>query len=309
MKKIDPFQILKQEHSLSTKDIEFIKSNFIKNKIFDNELFMGQFFDEKPNIIIGAPCIRKDIEGISLNTFYQLFLPLKIAGFLKIPCKIFLGVREEIILQPDLDILYERLGERIKQAVKKISRDLSVNAETINTGSPHHDLLIKKTIRNLNIKLFTEESTYLYNLSLKKHKKPPSSSKRISCNKRVVACNTYHLLKTLFGEKNFLIVEDIEQYKCSLFANKFDNGKSPNFLAFLPLPSIYGTQSMFKAIKEKRFILEQDNDYYKEIFKKTPPMIKAVYKKFFDLFQNKKTSQKDKLKNFIYATKKISNYF
>lgn len=34
MEKINPFQILKQEHSLSTKDIEFIKSNFIKNKIF-----------------------------------------------------------------------------------------------------------------------------------------------------------------------------------------------------------------------------------------------------------------------------------
>lgn len=309
MRKIKPFQILKKEYSLSDKDIEAIKSRFIENKIINSDLFIGQFRDKKPTLIIGAPCIRKDIEGVSLNTFYQTFMPLKIASLLKIPCKIFLGIKEEIIFQSKLFKDYEKLGNQLEAGLRKIADELDVNIEIANTSSYKYDQLINKCVEELDIHLTPEESTYLFNLSLEKSKKPLHSTLRAISSKRIIACNTSYALGKLFGSHDFLIVEDIEQHICTLFSRRFDTIKSPNFLAFLPLPNIHGTMSMFKAEKEGRVILCQNKNYYKSILEKSPTWVLNIYKELFDIVNETKKNEFENSESFFETVQKISNYF
>lgn len=309
MHSINPFQILKQVYSLSDKEVKTIRSRFIKNKTFNNDLYIGQFRDEKPTLIIGAPCIRKDIEGISLNTFYQVFMPIKVASIIKVPCKIFLGVKEETIYQPKLFDSYRKLGYQIEKAIKEIANELKVDIEVVDTNSYRYDKLINECIEELDIQFSAEDSTYLFNLSSKRLPKPLHSTLRIISNKRVVACNTSSALKKLFGEYNYLIVEDVEQHVCTLFSRRFDKDKTPNFLAFLPLPNIRGTSTMFKSEKEERFLLERNRDYYKSIFEKSSPLAINIYEKIFNLFKSRKTNSARDFKLFLEVTEKISDYF
>lgn len=309
MRKINPFQVLRKEYSLSDRDVEAIKPRFIKNKIIDSDLFIGQFRDEKPTLIIGAPCIRKDIEGISLNTFYQTFMPLKIASLLKVPCKIFLGIKEEVIFQPKLFKNYEELGYRLEIGLRKIADELDVDLEIANTSSYKYDQLINKCIEELDIHLTPEESTYLFNLSLKRSKKPLHSTLRAISSKRIIACNTSYVLEKLFGSHNFLIVEDIEQHICTLFSRKFDTIKPPNFLAFLPLPDVNGTMSMFKAEKEGRFILDQNKNYYESILEMSPTWVLDIYKELFNIVNEIKGNKSERPESFFETAQKISDYF
>jgi len=309
MQKIKPFQALKKEYSLSDKDIEIIKSRFVKSKIIDSDLFIGQFRDKKPTLVLGAPCIRKDIEGISLNTFYQVFMSLKIAGIFKIPCKIFLGIKEEVIFQPKLFKDYEELGHQLKMGLRKIADELDIDLEIANTSSYKYDQLINKCVEELDIYLTPEESTYLFNLSLERSKKPLHSTLRTISSKRIIACNTSYTLEKLFGSHGFLIVEDIEQHVCTLFSRRFDTIKPPNFLAFLPLPDINGTMSMFKAEKERRFILCQDKNYYRSILETSPTWVLDIYKEFFNIVNETKVNGLENPKSFFETVQKISNYF
>jgi len=307
---IDPFQILEKEYSLSEDDIKIIKLRFIGNKIFDNDLFIGQFFDEKPTMVIGAPCIRNDIEGISLATFYQIFMPLKIASILQIPCKIFLGIREEVIFQPKLFEGYQKLGLELTNGIRQIASDLNnIDVEIVNTSSYGYDTIINACVKKLNIELSAEDSTYLFNLSLKKAKKQLHSKLRVFSSKRVVAYNTSYTLTKLFGEHKFLIVEDIGQHICVLFARKFDKYNSPNFLAFLSLPNIYGTATIFKSGGEERFILSQNKNYYWSIIQKSPQWVLEIYNKVFNLVSEEENTFFKDFASTYETIKKVSNYF
>ncbi len=309
---LKPFQILQKEYSLSAKDIKAIKSRFIENEIIQHDFFFGQFNDEKPDLIIGAPCIRKDIEGFCLNTFSQIFAPIKIASILNLPCKLFIGVKEEMIFQPKSAHLYQKLGSLLEKASRNIAKEFGVEIETVNTACLGYDNIINECIKDLNVHLSDEDSTYLFNLSLSRPKKQLHSPLRILSSKRVVACNTSYALNKLFGPHRNLIVADMEQYACALFARKFEKKyKSPNFLAFLPLPNIYGTASMFKSEKEERLLLQKDNNYYKSIFERAPSWVLDSYRKLFELVTNKEKfpNKKKDVKSFITIAKHISNYF
>lgn len=309
--RLDPFQILQKEYSLSSKDIKAIKSRFIENKIIQHDFFFGQFNDEEPDLIIGAPCIRKDIEGFCLNTFSQIFVPIKIASILNLPCKLFIGVKEEIIFQPKLAHLYQKLGSLLEKASRNIAKEFGVELETVNTTYLGYDNIINECIKDLNIHLSAEDSTYLFNLSLNRPKKQLHSPLRILSSKRVVACNTSYTLNKLFGPHRNLIVADIEQHACALFARNFEKKyKSPNFLAFLPLPNVYGTASMFKSEKEERLLLQKDNNYYKSIFGRAPSWVLDSYWKLFELvISERKFLGKKEINSFVAIVKRISNYF
>ena len=309
MRTTNPLQILGKMYCLSSKEVKAIKSRFVKNKTFNNNLCIGQFRDEKPTLVIGAPCIRKDVAGISLNTFYQIFMPLKVANKFSVPCKIFLGVKEEIISQPKLFNSYKKLGGQVEKAIKKIAAELKVDVEVIDTNSYKYDKLINECVQELDIQLSSKDSTYLFNLSFKRASKPLHSTLRIISNKRVIACNTLYGLSKLFGRNNYLIVEDAEQHICTLFSRRFDKNKTPNFLAFLPLPNISGDNNMFKSEKEERLLLGKSRNYYQSIFKKFSPLAINIYEEVFNLLEERDTNAARDFGSFFKTANKISNYF
>ncbi|MDD2732288.1 MAG: hypothetical protein PHI53_03795 [Candidatus Pacebacteria bacterium] len=302
---IEPFLYLQKIYSLSDKDVDFLKRRFIENRIFENELFMGQFLDETPTMVIGGPCIRKDIEGVSLNTFYQIFMPLKVASILNLPCKIFLGMREEILLQPKYFLKYEHIKKIIIKGIKKIAEDLNTVVEIIDTSFLIYDKLINECIEKLQIKLSIKESTNLFNLSVEKDKKILHSDLRILVDERVIAYNTSYFLNKSFGPNKFLVVEDIEQYKCILYAKKFSKGELPNFLAMIPLPDISGTKCMFRAEKTERIILNQKGNY-NILLKQSPSWVLDIYNEILSLAL---TIKQTKIKNINLAIKQISIFF
>ncbi len=309
---LDLFQVIKKEYSLSEKDISAIRLRFMDNKIFKNNFFLGQFHDEQPELIIGAPCIRKDIEGFCLNTFSQIFTPIKIASTLHLPCKLFVGVKEEMIFQPKLAHLYQKLGLKIEKTAKNIAKELGVEIEIVNTAFHKYDKIINESIGELGVHLSVEDSTSLFSLPVNDGfpKKQLHSAERTLSSERIIVCNTSYFLNKLFGQHSNLIVEDVGQHKCVLFAERYEKKyKSPNFLAFLPLPNISGTTNMFKAEKEERFLLGKSNNYYKSIFERSPLWVLETYGKLFDLIVEKENCYNKNFKLFLVIVKRISKYF
>lgn len=308
-KPIESLQILKRVSPLSNEDLKIINSQFIQSNLLQTNLVLGQLNKQNPEVIFGGPCIRKDLEGISLNTFYQIFMPIKVASLLKIPCKIVLAVQEEIILLPQLELQYKELGEKIENAIYKIAKHLKVAVEVVNTNLPKNDELIRETIKKLNINLSEEDSRYLFNLSSQKPHKPKHSEERILVSKRVLACHSLYLMNKVSKKNKFLIVEDLEQYGCDRYVKRFENELRANFLAFLPLPNLLGTSCMFKSNQENRLFLSQDQNYYENMFIKSPYWVIDVYKEIFKLVNNNSSYSYQDPQALYQIIQKISSYF
>jgi lysophospholipase L1-like esterase len=307
----NPFYVLKNEISLSWQDISAIKETFIENKLFESDLVMGQFYNQKAQAIVGAPCIRNDIREISLNTFYQIFLPLKMASVHKIPAVIFLGIQEEILQKPNLTKKYQTLSQKLSFAIQNMANELKiVDLKIIDTSLVENNSIIRQATRELNIKLSAKESSNLYNLSIKPRQNYVHPPLRVASNQRMVTCNTAYAISKLLKENfSFLIVEDIEQYKCTQFARKFDHLEPPNFLAFLPLPNIYGTKTMFKSERGERLLIGKKDSYYAKLFKKIEPGILIVYAKLFSIIEDQDAAIYNNYPDFLRVIRKISRYF
>ncbi len=305
---ISSYEILQKTYQLSEDDISALKKNLIAKKLIDYDFFFGQINNKTPEIIIGAPCIRNSTENICLNLFSQIFTPIKIARIINKPCKIFIGLKEEIIFQPKNISSYYLLGDKLEETIRKIAKKLNVEVEIINSNHHCYDKVITKAVNDLKINISNTESTYLFELSKKKRKKETHSQLRVFSSERIIACYTSSLLNKLFGKHNNLIVADIEQMQCLLFSKKYDkNQNPPNILPFLPLPNIYGTGKMFNSKKEEKILLKKDADYYNSIFNKSPSFVLEAYYKLFELVVEDKNLRRD-AKTFENIMKKINDY-
>lgn len=254
---IDIYQKLNSELALSKKDADNLKKIFKNNFYTNSKLAFGSLSKSKPQWIIGAPCIRNDLSFISLNTLYQIIMPITLAKKLGRPCLIFLGVQEEIILKPELQQKYKKLGETLEQIVKVLASLHDVEMRIINTSALQYNELIEKTIGNQKIFLTNKESTNLFSISKTNTKRKSHSNLRSICSARVVACHTYYLLSRLVGDYSFLIVEDMEQFPCFSYARKFNKGKM-NFYAFLPAPNFDGSSTLFKSLPEDQVAIDSN---------------------------------------------------
>lgn len=307
--KINSYEILKKTYNLKEEDITTLKKTLTDKKIIDYDFFFGQINNKKPEIVIGGPCIRNNTEKICLNLFSQIFTPIKVAQVIKKPCKIFIGLKEEIIFQPENVDSYYLLGNKLEKITKKIAKKLNVEVEIINSSYHCYDKIISKAVNDLKINISNVESTYLFELSKKRKEKELHSQLRVFSTERVVACYTSFLLNKLFGRNNNLLVTDIEQMQCLLFAKKYDKKyNSPNMLPFLPLPNLYGTKKMFAAENDEKLLLNQIEKYYEAIFKKIPPYALEAYCKFFRLAIEDKDLKINNVKEFKCIIKKINDY-
>jgi hypothetical protein len=149
----------------------------------------------------------------------------------------------------------------------------------------------------------------LFTLSLIKPHKPKHFKKRILTNKRVLAGHSSCFFNRVSGLHKFLIVEDIEQHNCALYVKKFELGRGPNFLTFLPLPNIFGTVPMFKSEKEGRLLLGQDKNYYYSLWTKSPDWVLWVFREFLKLVDEREDILEEDFEWFFEIIKKISSYF
>lgn len=273
---MDIYQKLKSELALSTKDINNLKKIFKNNHDVNSKLAFGSLSAVKPQQIVGAPCIRNDLSCITLNTLYQIIMPIVLAKKLGLPCLIFLGVQEEILLKPELHQKYKKLGETLENIVKILASKHQIKMQIINTSSFQYNELIEKTISDLKIFLTNRESTYLFCLPTTRIKKKLHSNLRSICSARVVACHTHYLLSKLTGDKNFLMVEDMEQFPCFNFACKYDKEKV-NFFAFLPAPNFDGNSTLFKSPAIQQIFVDRDNKLHKKPNQKIVDWVKDTY--------------------------------
>src|SRR4051794_35713348 len=49
----------------------------------------------RQDVVFGAPCIRRDLESLSLKSLYQMLVPMFVAAYYRLPCVLSLGVGEE----------------------------------------------------------------------------------------------------------------------------------------------------------------------------------------------------------------------
>ena len=306
---INPFPALKNELSLDKPGFEEFD---LKNlNLIKNDLFLGQLQQEfsMPEVVLGGPCIRRDInsEGISLNTFYQIFLPIKVASLLKRPCKVYLGLQEELILSPEKTKEYLSLADKVIKAIQKIATDYKVDVSIINTSSPKINQDVQESIQESKLSLSKEESENLYSFSSNQNKVKEHAAERILVSQRVIICHGSLFLKKATEYNSFLIVEDLEQIKGYLYMEK--NKSTANFLAVLPLPSIFLTSTMLKAKPEEKIYLSLLPQEYRDIWKKSCPVSKRTYSALLELMDYKINRFSSNCENFVSGMEKISEFF
>jgi lysophospholipase L1-like esterase len=311
---INPFPAIKNELCLDKLGFEEFD---LKNlDLIKNDLFLGQLKQRflMPDVVLGGPCIRSDInnKGISLNTFYQIFLPIKVASLLGKPCKVYLGLQEELILSPEKQNEYLLLADKLIKAIKKIAFEYNVNTSVINTSDPKINQNIQKIIKENQIILSKNESENLYSFSKNQNKTKEHTADRILVSQRVITCHSSLFLKKIINHNSFLIVEDFEQIKGYLYAKKKDSEKkesATNFLATLPLPSIFLKSTMSKAPVEEKIYLSLSSQEYRHIWKKTCPVSKRIYSALFELMGYKMNRFSSNCENFVSGMAKISEFF
>ncbi len=312
---IDPFPILRNE--LGLKDPDFEKLGLKESNIIHNDLFLGHINQNliAPDVVLGGPCIRRDIdkEGISLNTFYQIFLPIKIASTLKKPCKIYLGLKEELILSPEHTNAYAVLANKLTRGIKKMASSLKADVSIINTADPSINKIIEETMKAARLNLSKEESEDLYRFSLSQNRNKEHIPTRILINKRVITCHSVSFLKKVTGCDTFLIVEDLEQIKTFLRAGQMNGGgislSKSDFLTFLPLPNIFLSSTMFKAKPEGRIYLSRSPATYGDVWSRSCPASRRIYTALLELMGQKINRFNSNCENFISGMGRISRFF
>jgi len=308
---INPFPILKNEIAIDKSSFDKFNLKRI-DKIINSDLFIGTVNKSTvPDVVLGGPCIRNDIntEGISLNTFYQVFLPIKIASLFKKPCRIYLGLKEEMIISPEKSEDYILLGNKLAEVIKKIGFDYNVDVEVIDTANDATNRIIEECMQENKLRLSKEESENLYSFSDKQKNKGEHAPERILVNQRIITCHGALFLKKITGYSNFLIAEDFEQIKSFLYFNKDNKNCNRDFLAFIPLPNIFSSMTMFKADPCEKIYFSLGSREYENIWEKTSPTSKRVYSALLDLMGFKINHFSSNDKTFVSAMEYISNLF
>lgn len=252
--------------------------------IYNSKLFVGQKLNFQPDIIVGGPCVRKDIVGISLNTFYQVFMPLLSAQKYNVPCNIFLGIQEEIMLRPNKEKRFMALATELENFINNLADKLKVKVKIVNTTQPEVDSAINNSVQKMGLEITPEQSTHLFSLFGKDDTKPIHSELRTRVSERVLSCHNGTGLKNLFDCERPLIVEDLEQLGCYEAALKWEKEPKANFCAFLPVCTFDCTSVMFKGEDDQRLLLGKDASYYKQIYDKLPDQVLSIYSEVLRLY-------------------------
>lgn len=241
-------QVFRDCYHLSENDVAEFRRHFPIPSPFANKLFFGRRFDGIPDMVCGGPCITNDLRGCSINTFYQILVPLRIAAMLSCPAAIFIVVMEEIITRPDFSVEFLALARRLEHCVHRIAADMGVEVRIVNTANDQVNRKLCLLRESLNIRLTDEQSRTLYSLDQRPVPRvDPLPIGRVYSDERMVACHTVQALRALTGASRFLLVEDAEQFPLIRVAESFDPFNPIDVLAFLPIPDLTGTQAMFRA--------------------------------------------------------------
>lgn len=315
---IDPYPILKNELSISKDELQKFNLNYEIGTEFESDIYLGKFLRDSicAEIVLGGPCLRNDLEGITLNTFYQIFMPIKVASILNKLCGIYLGFKEEIIYTPEKENEFNELKKKIKKAILRISSDFKVKSNIIDTSELKIDKLVEQCKNLEGVELSRTESEDIYSFFKNQNKTKFHKPERILINERVITCHGNEFMRRITGKNKFLIVEDFEQIKAYLYLrnrnkvkNKDNHQYISDFLAFLPLPSTCLSTTMFKSKKEEKIFLSRTIEDYRDLWVKMNPLSKKVYSELLRLVGIPKNQFNNNIDNFVAGMKHISNYF
>ncbi|GEM_PF-1960 len=234
-------------------------SRFSAPAVLPNDLLVGRRVGGPVDMVIGGPCTRNDLGGVSLGTVYQILVPLWTAAQLNVPAAVFLGVGEEALVNPRRSSDYVHLGRRLRAGIEAMAADYGVSVEVVDTSEPEISEAIELARSMQSIVVSEPQSRWLYELSARRDiEKKPHSMERVHATGKVVTCHTPSFLRSFFGYANPLVVEDIEVAAAALFAETFDRSAPADALAFLPLPNLQGNGPMFRSGGAARIVLPID---------------------------------------------------
>jgi len=316
---IDHQLVLEKELSISKNKFQEFKLRQGLEDKFNSDLFLGNLQQKfvSPDVVLGGPCIRNDIEGINLNTFYQILMPIKVSSIIGKPCWIYIGLKEEIISAPGKAKELELLKEKLVTGINRISSDFGVKTKIIDTAELQIDKYIQQCMDLDSVHLSKEESEDLYNFGENQVKAKQHTPTRILMNERVISCHGSRFVNKATGFKKYLIVEDFEQIKAYLYLKNKKVGKayrnarlySSDFLAFLPLPDIYLSATMFKSGDSGKIFLSKLASEYEDLWRKMNPSSKKIYNEVLRILGIPSNKFISNIDNFIDGMKRISSYF
>jgi hypothetical protein len=219
---------------------------------FLGSLAFGSAHPIEQQVVFGAPCIRGDLQDLSVASVYQMLVPLLVASHYRLPCVLSLGVAEEQLIRPAHAREYEVRGTQIEETAHRIAEQLRVELTTVSTASPDLDSYIDTLAKaewtelspdaSFNLPLFRGQ-----NGVIRKH-----SPERIWASRRGLACHSVDYMKAThpLGERA-LIVEDAQQLGCWSIAEAASPSET-NFLAFVPCLDLSGACPMTNASEDQR---------------------------------------------------------
>jgi len=244
-------KMFQQCYALTEPDLEELLCGFPNSSPVENDLLIGRRFEWQPDLICGGPCIANDTGGFSMNTFYQILVPLRLARAYNCPAAIYVAVMEETLRHPEAQRQFSRLGLLLERAIHRIAAHCGVEVLILNTATGMVNAVIESVRKTSGMRLTPRQSDGMYSLhrsgccSTDQHAQPDQTS--IHINERFVVCHTAKALAQLTACHRVLIVEDAEQKDVVAVASLFDNPETVDFLPFLPCPDLSGRGPMFRA--------------------------------------------------------------
>jgi amino acid adenylation domain-containing protein len=223
----------------------------------DSRLLIGRKFRWEPEVICGGPCIENDLAGISMNTFLQILIPLRVASEYNCPAAVYIPVMEEMLRHPHAATAFLQLGTRIERAVRRLAAAFSVEVVMLNTANDRVNSIIHSVRANLPVRLSPRQSRNLYGDCADSCDANLESRRIRHVYERFVACHTATALSQMTGRKQILIVEDTEQTNAVTIASLFEDNEQVDLLGFIPCPGLHAPGPMFRSKPESRLLLNR----------------------------------------------------
>ena len=199
-------------------------------------------YDQKPDVIIGGPCIDHNI--LTLETAYDISNILLLSKDLNVPSIVYIS---DIEYQLAGNKLREGFISRLKILVEELSKEIGIKTNIILTSSLLPDQMDKLDAALYENKIDKQELIRLYNF--KEREKPPKLNVSLLMLIRKITIYTYlpSTVSKILGIKDpkVLVTENLQQIKAIKIADRIEG--NIDVLLTLPFPSTGDKNRMYRA--------------------------------------------------------------
>jgi len=237
----------------------------------------------KKCIVVGGPCIKDCENAITIEVVYEIFNVIKTAKALNTKSIIFVGLYEEI-LQYGEKQCYNFIKKNVDRVIKALSDFLEYNdIVVIDTREQFYNYLMEEFLEKTSNFFNIKKINTIFEFGNRKYKAYNKSW--IDATKRVVIAHVPSFLSTYLRNKenkNILAVENTQQIKVIKLAQLIESSENgPYQVAYLPVPSVSGSERMYRAPYWDKIYLNEMRD---ELLTKQLLAPKEVFNFWMEMF-------------------------